>query len=530
MDKKGRSHFSSLQSALSFRNYSNMRIYLFDLLYFNREDLRNRPLKERKLLLKSILANSHSPIFFSEDINRDGVKFFKMACRYKLEGVVSKDSNAPYQSGRSRAWFKSKCHQRQEFVIAGYTEGKGTRDNQLRALLLGVYEIVDGYNKLRYVGKVGTGLDDKTVTELRSKVLKLKQKNSSFDIKSPKERNIYWIKPELVAEIKFSEWTADQILRAPVFLGLRNDKKSWEIVIEKATSLSKTNYKEKVVLTHPKKILFSLEKITKQMIADYYELVADLMLPHISDRPLSLVRCPQGTDEECFYQKHPIEGFNLSFFKIFKVKEKSHTNLYLSVDSSQGLKQLVQMNAFEIHTWNSHYQMLLHPNQIVLDLDPDPEVSFKTLVRACIEMKKILDKLKLKSFVKVTGGKGLHIHIPIEPIYTWEQTFDFARALAEEMVLRKPKDFVATMSKERRKGKIFVDYFRNSYGATAIAPYSLRVKKITAVALPVEWSELSKLKSSDQFTLKKALLKIKKRKSDPWKKLLSIKQKIIILE
>ncbi|MFA6237696.1 MAG: DNA ligase D [Bacteriovorax sp.] len=513
MDEKGKSHFGSLQNALSMRDYSKMRIYLFDLLYLNGEDLRMRPLQERKELLKRLLVKCKPPVYYSEDVKVNGAQFFKISCQYGLEGIVSKDSEAPYTSGRSRLWCKCKCRQQQEFVIGGYTKGKGGRSADLGALLLGTYENVRGKSQFRYVGKVGTGFDFKTLRELVKKVSAIKQKKSPFDIKSPEGRDIRWVKPELLAEISFTEWTADRILRTPVYIGLRNDKSSKEFA-----------------LTHPEKILFQSEKITKKIIADYYDEVADLMLAHVRDRPLSLYRCPQGTGGKCFYQKHPKVEASLKDLKTFKVREKSEINLYVALDSAQGLRQLVQMNAFEFHTWNCHYQSLMNPDQIVMDFDPDPEVDFKGVVNACFEMKKILDKLKLKSFVKVTGGKGIHIHIPIEPIYTWAQIKAFSKALAEEMVSRNPNDMVATMNKSARKGKIFVDYLRNDYGSTSVAPYVLRAKEISAVALPVEWSELPRLKSADQFTLKKALLKIKHRKSDPWEKILSIKQKIIILE
>ncbi len=517
MDAKGRSNFGDLQKALSVKNYAAIRIYLFDLLYLNGEDLRNRPLKERKKLLLELMTQSGPPIFYSEDVKGQGTQFFTLACHSQLEGIVSKESSAPYSSGRSRIWCKSKCGHRQEFVIGGYTAGKGGRVSEFGALLLGVYERSHGKRKLRYVGRVGSGFNNKTLDEVKAKLLAHEAEASPFDVNSPKEKNLHWLTPDLVAEISFSEWTADKILRTPVFIAFREDKAGHEIVMEKA-------------LTHPKKILFSAEKITKQMIADYYDCVAPLMLPLIKNRPLTLVRCPHGGDRKCFYQKHPDPRNFSEDLKSFKVREKNHTNLYITLDSLLGLKRLVQMDAFEIHAWNCHYQTLMHPDQIVMDFDPDPSVTFQAVVEGCLEMKKILDKLKLKSFVKVSGGKGIHLHIPIMPLYTWEQIKAFAKALAQEMVRRRPKQFTATMSKRSRQGKIFLDYFRNDYGATAVAPYALRARQICAVALPLEWNELPKLKSADQFTLKKALLKIKARKADPWKNILKIKQRITLLD
>lgn len=542
MDNKGRSNFSSLQNALSFKDYTNMRIYFFDLLYLNGEDLRKLPLLERKKRLFDLLKKTAPPLYYSEDVKDNGAHFFKMSCRYHLEGIVSKEREAPYTSGRSRVWCKIKCGHRQEFIIGGFSSGKGARESGFGALLIGIYDNIKGKKQLRYAGKVGTGFDNKTITDLMKKLSSLEQANSPFDLKSPAGKGIHWIKPKLVAEVSFSEWTADKILRTPVFIGLREDKSTKDIVMEKATHISQPEFNkiEKsevqsttadiVSLTHPEKIIFPEEKITKEQIAKYYASVSKLMLPFVADRPLSLVRCPQGGGKKCFYQKHPGPGVVPRHFNSFKVKEKTDSSIYLSLNSDSGLKQLVQMNAFEIHTWNCHYQSLMKPDQIVMDFDPDPSISFKKVVEACLDMKKTLDHLKLKSFVKVSGGKGIHIHIPIEPIYTWDQVKAFSKALADEMSARKPNEFLSTMSKEARKGKIFIDYLRNAYGATAVAPYALRAREISAVALPVEWNELIKIKSSDQFTLKKALLKIKKRKSDPWKNFFSVKQKITLLE
>lgn len=534
LDDRGRSNFGLLQDALSLGDDSKIKLFIFDLLFLNGEDLRELSLKERKEKLKRILPKSNSVIFYSEDVKKSGADFFKIACQHELEGIVSKYNSAVYSSGRSRIWCKSKCTKRQEFVIGGFTEGKGHRESELGALLLGVYEKHEGQKKFRYVGSVGSGFDNKSLIEVKKKVEKLEQKKSSFDIKAPKSRGIHWIKPKLVAEVKFSNWTTDQSLRHPVFLGFRNDKDINDIFIEKAAHLTKSDLKievhENVEITHPEKIIFPKEKISKQIIANYYQKVSIFMLPFVSDRPLSLVRCPEGAGKKCFYQKHPGPGVVSKNFKSFKVKEKSESGLYISLNSPEGLRQLVQMNAFEIHTWNCHYQTLQNPDQIVMDFDPDPTVNFKTVVKACLEMKKTLDKLKLKSFVKVTGGKGIHIHIPIEPLYSWEEVTAFSKVLADEMVLRFPDLYIATMSKTLRKGKIFIDYLRNGYGSTAVAPYAIRARKISAVALPVDWIELATLKSSDQFTIKKALAKIKSRKSDPWKKFLSVKQRITILD
>jgi bifunctional non-homologous end joining protein LigD len=529
LDKNGRSDFGLLQQALSDKDDSAIKLFIFDCLYLNGEDLRDLSLRERKDKLKSVLPKKHNVIFYSEDVSEDAEKFFHLSCKHGLEGIISKDETAPYRTGRSSIWCKSKCSLRQELVIGGYTTGKGNRSAELGALLLGVYEKDKGKDKFRYVGKVGTGFSRQTLKDIKKEVRKFEQNKSAFDIKSPKGKDIHWLKPQLIAEVSFSEWTSDQSLRHPVFIGLRGDKKGSEIVHEKPAHVEQSGPEEISKLSSPDKILFTKEKITKSMIADYYEKAAEHMIPYMGNRPLSLVRCPEGSTKQCFFQKHPGQWKLPKSLNSFKVKEKSETNLYISLNTPEGLRQLAQMNAFEIHTWNCHDDALMNPDQIVMDFDPDEKLSFKEVIKAAFELKEILDKLKLKSFVKLSGGKGLHVHIPFEPIYTWDQVKSFSKALADEMVSRNPDKYLANMSKKERKGKIFIDYLRNGYGATAVAPYSLRARATSAVAMPIEWDELKKIKSSDQFTLKKALLKLKSRKSDPWKKMNSTKQRIKIL-
>lgn len=558
LDKDGKSNFQLLQNSISEQTDNAIRMFLFDVLYLNGEDLRSKALKERKEKLKELIPDLHPIIKYSDHVLQRGDEFFKMSCKYELEGIVSKEAEAPYESGRGRLWTKTKCSKRQEFIIGGFTEGKGGRNGVLGALLLGVHD----KGKLRYVGKVGTGFNETTLKDLKKKLSHIYQHESPFDLNSPNGKDIHWVEPEMIVEINFSNWTNEKILRNPVFLGIRSDKNQKDITIETETPVElvehhgrskkaskKTNKKtsrksvpkladeyaddpvidEEVTLTHPEKILFRTEKITKQQIAQYYAAVSDYMLPLMGDRPLSLVRCPEGTEKECFYQKHPTMGKVPKNFSGFKVKEKKETNIYVSVYSFQGLKQLVQMNAFEIHTWNCHHQTLMNPDQIVMDFDPDPDVPFKEVVQAALTLKKMLDKLKLKSFVKLSGGKGLHVHIPFDPDYTWDEIKAFSKALADQMVAMDPDKFLSNMSKKLRKGKIFVDYLRNGFGSTAVAPYSLRSRKISAVAMPVEWTELARIKSSDQFTLKKALLKLKSRKRDPWKNFNKVRQKISIL-
>jgi bifunctional non-homologous end joining protein LigD len=309
-------------------------------------------------------------------------------------------------------------------------------------------------------------------------------------------------------------------LRTPVFVGLSEDKPAKDVGMEKAKSTA--------AISSPDKILFKKEKLTKLQVHEFYQKIAPYMLPYLADRPLSLIRCPEGSEGTCFYQKH-ISGNVPESFTTFPIKENKGVEIYLSINSAQGLRDLVQLNAFEIHAWNCHYQTFMTPDQIVMDFDPGPGVPWKEVVSAALELKGLLDDLGLKSFVKLTGGKGLHVHVPIAPIYNWDQIKSFTQTLAWEMVSNNPWKYVATNSKKIRRGKIFVDYLRNGYGATAVVPYSLRAKPLSAVALPLDWKELLRLKGPQEYTLEKAWKKIKSRKVDPWKGMLNLKQEISIL-
>lgn len=515
-DEEGSFHFQKLQNSLTLKKDQDLRYYIFDLLYLNGQDLRTLPLIERKEKLRALLQDVSPFLIFSEHLTEEGKNFFKVSCEHHLEGIVSKLADSPYRSGRNDLWVKTKCSLRQEFVIGGFTDAQGTRQG-FGALLLGIYE----GKKLKYVGKVGTGFDNQTLIEFKKNFTKLIQKDSPFALKSPKGKNTHWMKPVMIAEINFAQWTKDQILRAPVFKGLRIDKAAEEINMEKPKEIKE--------VSSPDKVLFKKEKITKKEVAEFYNMIAKEMIPYLKDRPLSLVRCPNGSEGTCFFQKH-ITGKIPSSFNTFPVQEDKGQGIYFSIDSANGLRELVQLNAFEIHAWNCRKNNLMRPDQIVMDFDPGPDVAWKEVVSAAKDLKIMLEKIGLKSFVKLTGGKGLHVHVPLDPRYDWDQVKAFSQSLALQMVSQNPTKYTANMSKKLRKGKIFIDYLRNGYGATAIVPYSLRAKPLSAVALPVEWSELLRIKGPQEFTMKKALRKIKKRKVDPWKGMLKLHQNISILK
>jgi bifunctional non-homologous end joining protein LigD len=521
LDEKGRSHFQLLQNSIKSKVDKNLRYYIFDLLYLNGFDLRDSPLLERKEKLKSLFPKKSKYILFSDHIEDAGEDFYQLACKHKLEGVVLKLRDSPYFSGRNRFWVKLKCSLRQEFVIGGWTEPKGGR-SYLGSLLLGVYE----EGKLKYVGRVGTGFSVASLKEISQELQKIEINESPFQDLS-KKSGVHWVKPIKVCEVSFSNWTNQNILRAPVFLGMRIDKKAKSIQKESLLSTKQNNtFKE---ISSPEKILYKKEKISKIDILNYYEFISEFILPHIAYRPLSLVRCPNGTSSPCFFQKH-VTNNSKNHFHSFKIKGPFEDGSYFTISNKNGLKELIQLNAFEIHVWNCHQQSYLKPDQIVLDLDPGPGVKWSQVVQASKEIKKLLIDLDLKSFVKLTGGKGLHIHIPIAPLYGWDQVKAFSQMIALELVSRKPSLYTANMSKKVRKNKIFIDYLRNGFGATAIAPYSLRAKEISSVAMPVSWSELSRTTSGDEFNLHLAMRKLKMRKKDPWNGFLKLNQRVVILD
>lgn len=518
LDEEGKSHFQRLQNSLKSKNDTQLMYYIFDILYLNGRDLRKLPLIERKEILKAVLKKAPKNIVMSEHFETSAKDFFAVSCEHGLEGIISKLGDAPYSSGRYDLWVKVKCTARQEFVIGGWTNPQGGRTG-IGALLLGVYE----EGKLRYSGRVGTGFNRATLEELKKNLKPLEVKSSPFDVNSPKGKNseTHWVKPLKVCEVSYSQITSEGILRHPVFVGMREDKPAKDIGMDTPKRTKK--------ISSPDKIIFRKERKTKKDVAAFYEKVGPVMLKYMADRPLSLVRCPNGSEGTCFFQKH-FTGNIPDSFHTFPIKEDSGQGTYLSIDSVEGLLELVQLNAYEIHAWGSHRDDYMAPDQIVMDFDPGPGVPWKEVVEAAFELKEMLEDLELESFVKLTGGKGLHVHIPIMPLYDWDQVKSFSQTLALELVSRNPGKYVANMSKKLRTKKIFVDYLRNGYGATAVVAYSLRARPSSAVALPVEWTELRRIKDPQEFTMDKALRKIKSRKKDPWERMLKLRQRINILE
>ena len=553
----GASSFEAMQQALSAGDDSQMLYYVFDILHLNRCDLTQVPLETRKEVLRELVPpGDEGRIRFSDHVEGRGSDFLKQACRIGLEGVVSKRRDRAYRSGRVGQWLKAKCLNRQELVIGGFTKGKGARE-ALGALHVGYYDKPGG-DRLLYAGKVGTGFTDKTLAEMGKRLKKLVRKSPPF-VNAPRDRSAVWVEPELVAEIDFTEWTRDGVLRHPSFKGLRLDRDAREVVREvpqdapaeqkaPASKVKKSAAKKpaktetpaarsttaqgksakpagavkassldlsRLPLSNPDKVLWPEQGVTKAALAEYYLAVADWMLPHVAKRPLTLVRCPNGQGKPCFYQRHPGEGMPAAI-RTVPVKEKDGTYDSISIDDVEGLIGLVQIGALEIHTWGSRLDKIEQADRIVFDLDPDEGLPWARVVEGAKITRERLRELGLESFLKTTGGKGLHVVVPIRRGPDWDEVKAFTKAVVEQMAGDDPARFTANMSKAKRKGRIYVDFLRNQRTATFIAPFSTRTKPGAPVSVPIFWEELEEGVRSDQFNTATLPRRLQSLKEDPW--------------
>jgi bifunctional non-homologous end joining protein LigD len=541
LDEGGLSDFSALQAWFKAARKRDLVFFVFDLLFYDGEDLRGLPLTSRKKLLQDLVQKSGAPdmIRYSDHQVGQGAAFFEASSSLKVEGIVSKTADAPYVSGRTRSWLKIKRIERQEFVIGGYTLSTAGPD-AIGALLLGEYN--DG--KLIYVGKVGTGFSAADTKSLFKKLSRDGLDKSPFE-KVPTEvrRTAHWTEPQYVAEIEFGMWTSDHILRHSAFLGLREDKEPADVKTEqvlpvrkvaaKAAPRKKAAAKSKqgaevlgITISHPERVIYPAEKFTKLDVAEYYAAIAKVMLPHVANRPLSLVRCPDGVGPACFFQKHAGAGLpeQIQEHEIGNGKADS----VLIIDSPEGLVALVQRGVLEVHVWGSHLDHVEQPDLVVLDFDPDPSVKWKTVVRAGLDMRDELEEVGLKSFVKTTGGKGLHVVIPVKPALDWDGIKQFSKTIAGAFAARDPDAFLIKMSKTARKGRIFIDYLRNGRGATAVAPYSTRARPGATIATPLSWKELQDGAEPGDFTMTTVPKRIGKGFKDPWKGMTAVKQQITV--
>lgn len=563
LDEKGNTSFADLQAAFEEGKQASMTYFVFDLLHLDGQNLRGLSLMRRKEILEGLTGeiDEQDAIRYSEHIRGEGAAMFSSACKVGAEGVISKAADGRYSSGRSKSWLKAKCVHQQEFVVAGFTlpsdGGPG-----IGALLLGYYQD----RKLVYAGRTGTGFTQESRRHLRKELEKLRTAKSAF-ADPPRERDAIWVEPRLVAEVSFASWTAGGMVRQASFQGLREDKPAKEVVREEAEWIAKPERKSKsqkharaadsapangkgpatnkiaasgkapatssgksqvdgVPLTHPDKILDEDSRLTKLHLAQYYSAVSGVMLPHIAGRPLSLVRCPEGSGKPCFFQKHVSAGLPAGVASVpVKSKSGSAAEQYITLDNAKGLVGLAQMGVLEIHPWGSRNDALETPDQVIFDLDPDEEIAWKQLVASAFEVRDLLEQLKLESFVKSTGGKGLHIVAPIKPEREWPEVKAFAHSFVRMMESANPKLYLTKMTKAARKNRIYLDYLRNERGATAVAPYSPRARRGARVAMPLSWNELKTAERPEfavaNFESWKARLK-----RDPWAKLLTLRQSL----
>jgi bifunctional non-homologous end joining protein LigD len=524
LDEAGKSNFQALQAALGVGGQRESIVgYAFDLIYFEDRDISSDSLVERKKILKKLLEKSKTgdELRYSEHIVGGGGEVLSRSCRLGLEGIVSKKADAPYSATRGKSWLKTKCTKRQEFVIVGYSDAKkGSR--ALGALYLGYYQ----GRALHYAGKVGTGFTLASARELIKGFASLKTDDAVLtrvemeDVAAAEFHAIHWLSPKLLCEVAFSEWTSDGRIRHPSFQGLRQDKEARDVKMEKPISVGKpqgTLELAGVKITHPDRVISETDHITKGQLAEYYALGAPAMLTHIARHPVSLLRCPSGIANPCFYQRNPGVGLGPEVHS-FKFHGKNKTYEYLYIEDETGLLSLIQMGATEIHPWGASINAIDFPDRMIFDLDPSPEIHFEAVKLAAQDLRQRLKDKGLESMPKCTGGKGIHVIVPLAAKDKWAEVKAFAANLANEMVEATPSAYIATMSKAKRKGKIFIDYFRNDYTATAIADYSVRAREGAPVAVPVEWKELKNIKSASQFTIADVAKRLKTKQLPAWPK------------
>ncbi|MGA7384059.1 MAG: DNA ligase D [Methylocella sp.] len=523
-DASGTSSFNDLQADLKTGRLDRFRYFAFDILYCEGFDLTKVVLNDRKNLLQQLLAilPPGSPICFSEHLDVDGPTMLEHACRYGLEGIISKRADLPYRSGRGDHWLKSKCLERQEFIILGYIPSTAA-SRSVGSVALGYH---DNQN-LVYAGRAGTGWSQERARSLRDELETIRAAKPSFAQPLPPgtEKNVHWVEPRLVCEIEYRGWTGDRLLRAAAFKGLRDDKPAEEIVLEAAPKGSKSRVPPTPVafrLTHPERILWEEAGITKQGLAEFYAGIADWILPHVAGRPLSLLRCPSGTAAKCFFAKHPWPGLDKSVRRV----DTGDREPMLAIDDITGLTSLVQAGAVEIHPWGSTIDHLEQPDRLIFDLDPGENVPWEVVIDAAYDVRDRLAAFDLQSFVKTSGGKGLHIVAPIQPEAEWDAVKTFAKKLAATMAKERADRYAATMAKRARGARIFVDYLRNDRGATAAAAYSTRALPRASVSTPLNWEELSPRLRSDHFTVGNVLHRISSLKRDPWQGFFKIRQRL----
>ena len=521
-DKNGRTDFSTLQKAIKAGG-KDLSCFAFDLLELDGQDLTKLPLIERKAKLEGLVGSANEPLLYSTHITGRAADVFRQVCAAGHEGIVAKRADDPYRSGRGRSWLKVKCTKRQEFVVGGYAPSD-KRGRKVRSLLVGVME----KDKLAYKGRVGAFEGD-TLAEIEGLVASRERKTSPF-ASVPREmaRGAVWLKPELVIEVDMAEFTSDGIIRHGVVKGMRRDKAAKDVVLETPKEATMEHEMRDtfagVKLSSPQKVLFAEQGVTKADLAAHYERVAERILPHVSRRLLSLVRCPEGEGGQCFFQKHDSRGFPDELKRMEIAESDGKRDNYLYAEDISALIAGVQMGTLEFHIWGSRIKDIEKPDRLVFDLDPDEGLGFGDVRDAAFDLRDRLEKIGLKTVPLVTGGKGVHVIAPIAPRVEWPDVKEFAKGFAKKLEDEAPDRYVANMSKAKRKGRIFVDYLRNERGSTAICPYSTRRRSGAPVATPVSWDELKSLDAANSFHI----VDMEKRlaMADPWKEADGWKQSI----
>ncbi len=540
-DAKGKTDFQALQNYMRNPEGKKTTYIVFDLLALDGKDLRGDPLIQRKETLEALMKDAPKSLYYSKHMKGNGKDSIFAACQANLEGIVGKKADSVYSGTRNGDWIKLKCDKRQEFVIGGYTLSD-KKTSGVSSLLLGVYEGAE----LSYAGRAGTGLTQGSMQELESKFERLKRDAAPFKQAPEPRKNekITWLEPVLVAEIKFAEWTEDNLLRQASFKGLRTDKDPKDIKKENADAEIQSDEKEKqspakdlertmnandnsiiidgIKVTSPDKVIFQDPEIKKADVVRYYSKVSERMMPYVSNRILSIVRCPKGISDSCFYKKHPGPD-NKGIVTIPIINSSGETEEYFYIENASGLLREAQMGTLEFHTWGSRVDDLDKPDMMVFDLDPDEGMDLGRVRQGVKDIKSLLQELSLNSFLKTSGGKGYHVVVPFKPTVLWEPFHDFARHIAEVMEQKWPDRYTSNVRKDKRKNKIFIDWIRNGRGATSIAPYSIRARNGARVSMPITWEELDTV-APDGVNMAEALRRIGG--SDPWKDFFQLNQRL----
>ena len=498
-DSKGNPSFSALQKAIKGEGGS-FTLFAFDLLSLDGRDLTKLGNVERKARLVGLLPEDDPVVRYADHVVGAGEKLFDAMCAAGQEGIISKKADAPYRGARTTNWLKVKCTRRQEFVIIGWSSSSAS-SRSFRSLLLAQHK--DG--RLVYAGKVGTGFNQDSMEMLSAKFAASKADKPAAQVPRTEARGAHWIKPELVAEIAFAEFTHDDVLRHASFIGLRSDKKAKDVKREEPIAVEEAVQEEPLVkITNPDRVIFPESKGTKGDLAAYYQAIGPLILPWAAHRPISLVRCPQGRGKQCFFQKHDSGSFG-EHVRHVPVREKDGgTEDYLYVEDVAGLLACVQMGTIEFHGWGSRVEDIEKPDRMIFDLDPDVGLDFADVKKAARDIRTMLADIGLVSFAMLSGGKGVHVVVPLTPNAEWPAVKDFSHRFAEALAQAEPDRFVANMAKAKRVGRIFIDYLRNQRGATAVVPYGARARENAPVAAPVSWDELDDFDKASAFTIRDA--------------------------